>query len=123
MSESHPAAPPRQAAHRGYRPADTDQGSSEPGGGQVIGGHHYVHGRPASWVLVTAIIAAFLAGGIAIIARQWVLFWVCAGIVVLSVPAGALIGIMHDTVLDDGPADDRPVAEDTGSAADPGVKI
>jgi hypothetical protein len=89
----------------------------------TLGGHRHRHGRPASWVLVGVIIAAFCAGGVAIIAHLWVLFWVCAGIVVLSVPAGMLIGIMKDTVVvDPGP---RALPPTTGpnSAADPGVRL
>lgn len=90
---------------------------------RALGGHTHVHGRPASWVLVAVIIAAFIAGGFAIVFRAWWLFWACAGVVALSVPAGALIGIMNDTVLEEPTNDERPVAEDTGSAADPGVQL
>lgn len=56
------------------------------------------HGRLRSWLLVAVVLAAFLAGGVALIAHLWWLFWVCVGIVVLSAPAGRLIGIMNDTV-------------------------
>jgi hypothetical protein len=104
----------------------TAPGHHEPGE-QAIGGHSNLHGRPASWALVTVITAAFIAGGFAIVFHQWVLFWVCLGIVLLSVPAGKLVGIMADTVLAGNPAgqegQDGHVAEDTGSAADPGVDM
>jgi hypothetical protein len=60
------------------------------------GGHP--HGKPASWVLVAVVIAAFITGGAAIIAHTWWLLWTCTGIVVLAVPAGKVIGIMDDTV-------------------------
>ncbi len=60
------------------------------------GGHP--HGRPASWVLVTVVIAAFAAGGAALITHLWWLLWTCAEVVVLAVPAGKVIGIMDDTV-------------------------
>lgn len=60
--------------------------------------HGNPHGKPSSWALVAVIIAAFAAGGAALIFQLWVLFFVCAGIVVLTVPAGKLIGIMDDTV-------------------------
>jgi hypothetical protein len=60
------------------------------------GGHP--HGKPASWVLVAMVIAAFTTGGIAIIAHAWWLVWTCAGIIVLAVPAGKVVGIMDDTV-------------------------
>jgi hypothetical protein len=60
------------------------------------GGHP--HGKPASWALVAVVIAAFTAGGIAIIAHAWWLVWTCAAIVVLAIPAGKVVGIMNDTV-------------------------
>lgn len=47
----------------------------------------YPHGKPASWVLVAVVIAAFATGGAAVIAHAWWLAWTCAGIVVLAVPA------------------------------------
>jgi hypothetical protein len=88
-----------------------------------LGGHQYQHGKPASWVLVAVIIAAFVAGGVAIVTRVWWLFWTCAGIVALSVPAGKIIGIMNDTVLvEEGPRA-LPPTVGPGSAADPGVRL
>jgi hypothetical protein len=60
------------------------------------GGHP--RGKPASWVLVGVVIAAFITGGTAIIAHAWWLLWTCIGIVVLAVPAGKVVGIMDDTV-------------------------
>lgn len=56
------------------------------------------HGRPGSWLLVAVVLAAFAAGGVALIAQLWWLFWVCVGVVVLSAPVGRLVGIMNDTV-------------------------
>jgi hypothetical protein len=104
----------------------TAPGHHEPGE-QAIGGHHNLHGRPASWALVAVITAAFVAGGFAVVFHLWVLFWVCLGIVLLSVPAGKVVGIMADTVLAGNPAGQDGqaghVAEDTGSAADPGVDM
>jgi hypothetical protein len=61
-----------------------------------LGGH--THGKPASWVLVAVVTAAFLTGGMAIITHLWWLLWTCIAIVVLAVPAGKMIGIMDDTV-------------------------
>lgn len=58
----------------------------------------YVHGKPASWVLVAVVTAASLTGGISIITHAWVLLWACIAIAVLAVPAGKMIGIMEDTV-------------------------
>jgi hypothetical protein len=90
---------------------------------QPIGGHTSHQGRPRSWVLVAVVIAAFTAGGAAIIARLWPLFWVCVGVTLLAIPVGKLIGIMDDTVEVDGWPDEQPPAADRGSAADPGVRI
>ena len=76
-----------------------------------------------SWALVGVVVAAFTAGGVAIIEHWWWLFWVCLGVVVLSVPAGALIGIMKDTVtVEPGPRR-RLAAAGRDSAADPGVRL
>ena len=60
------------------------------------GGHP--HGKPASWVLVAVVIAAFTTGGVAIIAHAWWLLWTCTGIIALAIPAGKMVGIMNDTV-------------------------
>jgi hypothetical protein len=92
-----------------------------------LGGHSRLHGRPSSWVLVTVVIAAFVVGGFAIVVHQWWLFWVSVAAVVLAVPIGKVIGIMGDTVLAGNPAgqpgQEPHVAEDTGSAANPGVDV
>lgn len=56
------------------------------------------HGKPSSWVLVVVTSAAFACGGVALILGWWWLFFTCAGIFALSVPLGALVGIMDDTV-------------------------
>jgi hypothetical protein len=96
-------------------------------GEQPVGGHEYLHGRPVSWVLVGVLVAAFIAGGLAVVNHLWWLFWVCLGVTVLSVPAGKVIGIMNDTVLAGDPSlqtgQEGTVAEDTGSAVDPGVNV
>jgi hypothetical protein len=60
------------------------------------GGH--THGKPASWILVTVVMAASLTGGLSIIAHAWWLLWACIAIAVLAIPAGKMIGIMDDTV-------------------------
>jgi hypothetical protein len=56
------------------------------------------HGKRSSWVLVSAVVLAFAAGGVALALHLWWLFWACAGVVVLAVPVGKMIGIMDDTV-------------------------
>lgn len=104
----------------------TAPGNKMPGE-QPVGGHPHRHGKPASWVLVSVIIAAFVAGGFAIVCELWWLFWVCLGVALLAVPAGKAIDIMGDTVLAGNPSgqagQDGVIAEDTGSAADPGVDV
>lgn len=60
------------------------------------GGHP--HGKPASWAVVGVVLAAFVAGGLALIGHAWPLFWTCAGVVVLCIPAGKAVGMMNDTV-------------------------
>jgi hypothetical protein len=108
----------------GYTLCMSDTRVAPHAGEHAIGGHDHLHGRPGSWALVAVVIAAFFFGGLAIITRTWWLFWLCAGIVVLSVPAGKVIGIMDDTVGEAArPGDGRPVAADRGSVADPGVRI
>lgn len=96
-------------------------------GEQTVGGHTHLHGRPVSWVLVSVIIAAFVAGAFAITTHTWWLFWVCLSVVVLSVPVGKIVRIMDDTVLAGDPSQQPgqggPVAEDAGSAVHPGVDV
>jgi hypothetical protein len=96
-------------------------------GEQPIGGHSYRHGRPASWVFVAVLVAAFIAGAFALVTHFWPVFWVCLGITVLSVPAGKIVGIMGDTVLAGDPEGQAGqgghVAEDYGSAVYPGVEV
>jgi hypothetical protein len=88
-----------------------------------VGGHSSHHGRPRSWVLVGVVIAAFCAGGAAVIEHLWVLFWVCAGVVVLAVPVGKMIGIMDDTVALELEPRRRAAITGRDSAADPEVRL
>jgi hypothetical protein len=93
--------PPPQARGRGSRTEISPAQGHEPW--RQIEDRHvpeggHPHGKPASWVLVAVVMAAFAAGGVAIIAHAWWLLWTCAGIIVLAIPAGKLIGIMNDTV-------------------------
>jgi hypothetical protein len=76
---------------QGGRPWDRIEHRDVPEGG-------HPHGSRSSFVLVAVVIAAFTVGGISIGAHAWWLFWTCAGIVVLCVPAGKAIGIMNDTI-------------------------
>jgi hypothetical protein len=79
------------SAGQGHRPWEQIEDRHVPHGG-------YPHGKPASWVLVAAVTAASVTGGISIITHVWVLLWACIAIVVLAMPAGKMIGIMEDTV-------------------------
>lgn len=65
---------------------------------QTIGGYSERHGRVSSWILVSVVVAAFCAGGAALIVHLWWLFWACVGVVVAAVPAGKIVGIMDDSV-------------------------
>jgi hypothetical protein len=107
-----------------------EQGSA-PGqhqpGEQPVGDHEHLHGRPTSWAFVAVLIAAFIAGAFAVVDHLWPLFWVCLGITILAVPAGKLVGIMGDTVVDGDPSaqtgQEGRVSEDYGSAVHPGVDV
>jgi hypothetical protein len=108
----------------------TDQGTAP--GNQLpdeepIGDHSHTYGKPASWVLVGVAIAAFMTGGFAIVYGIWWLFWACLGLTVLAIPVGKAIDIMGDAVLTGDPSKQAgqggSVAEDTGSAANPGVNL
>lgn len=102
------------AGHGPRRDDDPGRRSVE----RSVGGHSSHYGRPRSWILVGVVIAAFCAGGAAIVAHLWPLFWASAGVVVLSVPVGKIIGIMDDTVYVEGIAvPDAPGHEAQGAGA------
>ncbi len=92
-----------------------------------MGDHEHLHGSPTSWAFVAVLVAAFIAGGFAVVGHLWPLFWVCLGVVIASVPAGKIVGIMGDTVLNGDPSaqtgQEGRVAEDYGSAVYPGVDV
>jgi hypothetical protein len=55
------------------------------------------HGRTVSWVAVTLICAAFLAGGLAlVVGPTWWLFWVALGVAVLGGLLALGTGIFDD---------------------------
>jgi len=89
-----------------------------------VGRHRHRHGRPSSWAIVVAVVAAFVTGAFALVFQLWPLFWVCVGVFVLSVPAGKVLGIMNDTVGVEEPFDEenKPAA-DRGTTAQPGVRV
>jgi hypothetical protein len=86
------SGPPEEiSAGQGDRPWEQIEDRHVPPGG-------HPHGKPASWVLVAVVTAAFVTGGMAIITHLWWLLWACIAIAVLALPAGKVIGIMDDTV-------------------------
>ncbi len=55
------------------------------------------HGRAISWICVSAIVVAFIVGGIALITGPtWWLFWVGAGLAVAGCLVAAATNIMED---------------------------
>jgi hypothetical protein len=59
--------------------------------------HASYHGKPASWVAVTLIIAGFLCGGLALVfGPTWVPFWIGAGLVVVGGLIAAATDIFND---------------------------
>jgi hypothetical protein len=59
--------------------------------------HEAHHGRPASWVAVSIIIAGFIVGGIALpIGPTWWLFWLGAGIVAIGGIYALSVRILDD---------------------------
>jgi hypothetical protein len=78
--------------------ADADTGTS---GVDLLPGapheHEAHHGRPASWVAVSIIIAGFIVGGIALpVGPTWWLFWLGVGIVVVGSIFAASVHIFDD---------------------------
>jgi hypothetical protein len=65
---------------------------------RAVSGQGHPHGRPVSWLLVSAVLLSFVVGGIALILQAWPVMIVCAAVIVLAVPTGAAIHIMSDTV-------------------------
>ena len=96
-------------------------------GEEPLGDHSHTYGKPRSWIFVGVTIAVFVTGGFTIVFGIWWLFWVCLGAMILAVPVGKAVDIMGDSVLNGDPSQQAgqggSVAEDTGSAADPGVDL
>jgi hypothetical protein len=59
---------------------------------------HFPHysGRPVSWVAVSLILVAFLAGGLALVFGVWWLFWVGLGVAAVGGLLGLATGILED---------------------------
>jgi hypothetical protein len=78
---------------------------------------------PDGRVLRGVVIAACYASGLAVIGHVWVLFWACASLVILAVPAGKLIGIMAGAGgVERGPST-RAIVTGRDAAVDPGVRL
>ena len=98
-----------------------------PGGQQPIGRRSHRYGKPASVLLVTVIVVAFVGGAFAVLDEAWPLFWVGLAVLILSVPASRLIGAVRDavqagsrpTVLNRG----GPITPAFGSALPAGVDV
>jgi len=55
------------------------------------------HGRPVSWVAVSVIMAAFLAGGLALVfGPTWWLFWTALGVAAVGALVAMGTGIFDD---------------------------
>jgi hypothetical protein len=72
--------------------------ATAPGDQQPIGGCSHRYGKPASVLLVAVIVVAFVGGAFAVLDEAWPLFWVGLAVLVLSVPASRLIGLVRDAV-------------------------
>lgn len=105
-ADAHPAAGIKRAQ---TTPGDGGAAGTESGPGQGqrpwqdLSDRHvpeqgHPHGKPRSWVLVAIVLLAFIAGGMAIILHGWIVVWVCAAIILVSIPVGRAIGIMDDTI-------------------------
>jgi hypothetical protein len=69
----------------------------EPGAPAGAGAYETNHGRAVSWVAVAIVMAAFLAGGLALIfGPVWWLFWTSVGVAAV----GGLLGLSTN-ILDD----------------------
>lgn len=69
----------------------------EPGTAGGLGGHESHHGRAVSWVAVSIITAAFVAGGLALVSGPiWWLFWASLGVAAVGGLLGASTHILDD---------------------------
>lgn len=96
--------------------------SGDSASGEALAGGRRPHRRPRPWVLWVAI-AALYVGGVAVIGHLWVLFWACAGVVVLCVPVGRIIEIMSQTVAAGQAPRVRATVTGPDSAAGPEVGL
>jgi hypothetical protein len=56
---------------------------------------HVHHGRTlAAWTGTTIAMVAFIVGGLAVVIQNWTLFWICAGLLVVSLIATKVLQVM-----------------------------
>jgi hypothetical protein len=101
--------------------------ATAPGGQQPIGRCSHRYGKPASVLLVAVIVVAFVGGAFAVLDEAWPLFWVGLAVLVLSVPASRLIGLVRDAVqagsLPGLPNRGGPITPAFGSVLPAGVDV
>jgi hypothetical protein len=101
--------------------------ATAPGDQQPIGGCSHRYGKPASVLLVAVIVVAFVGGAFAVLDEAWPLFWVGLAVLVLSVPASRLIGLVRDALqagsLPRLPNRGGPMTPAFGSALPAGVDV
>ena len=104
--------------------------ATAPGDQEPIGGCSHRYGKPASVLLVAVIVVAFVGGAFAVLDEAWPLFWVGLAVLVLSVPASRLIGLVRDAVragslpgLPGLPGRGGPITPAFGSALPAGIDV
>lgn len=101
--------------------------ATAPGDQEPIGGCSHRSGKPASVLLVAVIVVAFVGGAFAVLDEAWPLFWVGLAVLVLSVPASRLIGLVRDAVqagsLPGLPNRGGPITPAFGSASPAGIDV
>jgi hypothetical protein len=77
-----------QSSSEATKPSTTAHSQSREG----HQGKHVHHGRtPAAWAGVGLAMVGFLLGGFAVVAQNWVLFWIAAVICVLALVAAGVL--------------------------------
>lgn len=101
--------------------------ATAPGDQEPIGGCSHRSGKPASVLLVAVIVVAFVGGAFAVLDEAWPLFWVGLAVLVLSVPASRLIGLVRDAAragsLPGLPNRGGPITPAFGSALPAGIDV
>jgi len=86
MAEASPSS--TRTSSEATRASDTAHAQSREG----HDGKHTHHGRtPAAWAGVSVAMVGFLLGGFAVVAQNWVLFWIAAGLCVVALIVAAVL--------------------------------